>query len=45
MLDWSDTGKGIFTYENKMLIETVDICETGPQVLAYSSLTLPPSSY
>ena len=41
-LTWSDTGKGLLTLENKVLVETVNICETGPQLITYSSLTLPP---
>ena len=40
-LRWLDTGKGLFTLEDKVL-QTVDICETGPQLLTYSSLNLPP---
>ena len=38
----SDTRKGFLTLENKVLIETVNICETGPQLMTYSSLNLPP---
>ena len=41
-LSWSDMGKGLLTLEDKMLVETVDICEMKPQLLAYSSLTVPP---
>ena len=40
-LSWSDTGKGLLTLEDKVLIETVNICEAGPQLMIYSSLTLP----
>ena len=42
ILSWSDSGKGLLTLENKALVETVNICETGPQLMTYSSLTLPP---
>ena len=41
-LSWSDTGKGLLTLENKVLVETVNICKSGPQLITYSSLTLPP---
>ena len=41
-LSWSGTGKGILTLENKALVESVNICETGPQLMTYSSLILPP---
>ena len=41
-LSWSDTGKGLLTLENKLLLETMNICETGPQLMTYSSLTPPP---
>ena len=41
-LHWSDTRKGHLTLENKVLVETVNICETGPHLMTYSSLTLPP---
>ena len=30
------------TLEDKALVETIDICETRPQLMTYSSLTLPP---
>ena len=39
-LSWSDTGKGLLTLENRVLIETFNICETGPQLMIYSSLIL-----
>ena len=41
-LSWSDTGKGLLTLENKVLVQTINICETGPQLMTYSSLTIPP---
>ena len=41
-LIWSGTRNGLLTLENKVLVETVHICETGPQLMTYSSLTLPP---
>ena len=41
-LSWSDTGKGLLTLRNKVLVETVSICETEHQLMTYSSLTLPP---
>ena len=41
-LTWSDTGKGLLTLQNKVLVEAVDIYEAGPQPMTYSSLTLPP---
>ena len=41
-LSWSDNGKGLLTLEDKVLVETIDICEIGPQLMTYSSLTLPP---
>ena len=41
-LSWSDMEKGLLTLEDKVLVETIDICEIGPQLIAYSSLTLPP---
>ena len=40
-LSWSDAGKGLLTLENKVLVETINICETGPQLMSYSCLTLP----
>ena len=30
-LSWLGTRKGLLTLENKVLAETVNICETGPQ--------------
>ena len=44
-LSWSDTRKGFFTLENKVLVETVNICETGHPLVAYSSLALPCRMY
>ena len=41
-LTWSDTTKGLLTLENKVLVETVNICEIDPQYMTYSSLTLLP---
>ena len=41
-LSWSDTGKGLIALEDKALVETVNICETGPQLMPYSSLILSP---
>ena len=41
-LSWLDTTKGLLTLEDKVLVETIDICEIGPQLMTYSSLTLPP---
>ena len=41
-LSWSDTRKGLLTLEDKVLVETLNICETGPQLMTYSSLILPP---
>ena len=41
-LSWSDTRKGLLTLENKVLIETINIYEKGPQLMTSSSLTLPP---
>ena len=41
-LSWYNTGKGLLNLENKVLVETVNICETGPQLMTNSSLTLPP---
>ena len=41
-LSWSDTGKGLLTLEYKILVETVNSCDTGTQLMTYSSLTLPP---
>ena len=41
-LCWSDTRKGFITLEHQMLVETVNTCETDPQLMTYSSLILPP---
>ena len=41
-LSWSDTRKGLLTLEDKVLVETVNIYETGPQLMIYSSLILSP---
>ena len=41
-LSWSDTRKRPLTLENEVLVETINICETAPQVMTYFSLTLPP---
>ena len=41
-LVWLDTGKGLLTLEDKVLVETVNVCEIGPQLMTYSSLALPP---
>ena len=41
-LGWSDTRKGVFTLEDKMLVETINVCEIGPQLMTCSSLILPP---
>ena len=41
VLGWSDTRKGLLTLEDKVLVETVDVCEIGHQLMACSSLTLP----
>ena len=41
-LGWLDTGKGLITLGDKVLVETVDVCEIGPQLMTYSSLILPP---
>ena len=38
---WSDTGKGLLTLENKVLVETINICETSAQLMSYSSFTPP----
>ena len=43
-LSWSDTRKGLLTLENKVLVDTINIFETGPQLMTYSSLTLPPKT-
>ena len=40
-LSWLDTRKGFLSLEDKVLVVTVDICETGPQLMTYSSLRLP----
>ena len=29
-LSWSDIRKGLLNLEDKMLVETIDICEIGP---------------
>ena len=34
--------KGLLTLEDKVLVETVNVCEIGPHLMTYSSLTLPP---
>ena len=31
-LGWSDTGKGLLTLEDNVLVETVKVCEIGPNV-------------
>ena len=41
-LGWSDTRKGLLTLEDKMLVETINVCEIGPQLTKYSHHTLPP---
>ena len=41
-LSWLDTGKEQLTLEDKVLVEKVDVCEIGPQLMTYSSLPLPP---
>ena len=41
-LSWLDTRKGLLTSESKALVENVNICETGPQLMTLSSLTLLP---
>ena len=41
-LSWSDTRKGHLTLKDKVLVGTVNICETGPQLMTHSNLTLPP---
>ena len=41
-LSWSDTGKGLLTLEDKILVETVGICDIGPQLVIYPSPTLAP---
>ena len=41
-LSWSNTGKGLLTLENKLLAETISICETGHQLMTYSRLPLLP---
>ena len=35
-----DIGQGLLTLENKVLVETLDICEMGPQLMTCSNLTL-----
>ena len=40
-LSWSNARKRLLTLENKVLAEAVNICETGPQLMTYSSLPLP----
>ena len=39
---WSDIGKGLLTLKNKVLEETLDVCEMGPQLMTCSNLTLLP---
>ena len=41
-LTWSNTGKGLLTLKNKLLVETLDICKMGPQLMTCSNLPLPP---
>ena len=41
-LSWLDTGKELLTSENRVLVETINICEMSPQLMASSSLILPP---
>ena len=41
-LSLSDIRKRPLTLDNKVLEETINICETGPQLMTYSSLTPPP---
>ena len=36
-LSWLDTRKGLLTLEDKVLVESVDICEIGPKHMTYSS--------
>ena len=40
-LTWSDIGKGLLTL-NKVLVDTLDICKMGPQLMTCSNLTLLP---
>ena len=40
-LNSSDIRKGLLIFKNKVLVEILNICETGPQHMTYSSLTLP----
>ena len=44
-LNWSDIKKGFLTLKNKVLVETLDICEKGPQPMTCSNLTLPTRTF
>ena len=41
-LTWSVIGKRLLSLENKVLVETLDTCEMGPQLITCSNLPLPP---
>ena len=44
-LSWLDTRKGLLTLEDKMLVETINVCEIGHQLMDHSSVTLPPRMF